>query len=213
MSATQINSHAAPAARAAGRRSDELEAAIARDPSRFRVLTGDRPTGPLHVGHLFGTLENRVRLQDLGVELFVLVADYQVLTDRDVADDLTGHVEELVLDYLAPFVEPTLVERFRFSREWMQGQFQRINNPHSGCFFLTAAQLARWAEQPDFAVPSARLFGPLESAATLGIMQYFRAYKPARENAAFLEIEHLDRRCLGKIFQPIPGQPSALRRG
>jgi predicted unusual protein kinase regulating ubiquinone biosynthesis (AarF/ABC1/UbiB family) len=36
---------------------------------------------------------------------------------------------ELVLDYLSPFVEPTLVERFRFSREWMQGQFQRINNP------------------------------------------------------------------------------------
>ena len=37
----------------------------------------------------------------------------------------------LVLDYLAPFVEPTLVERFRFSREWMQTQFQRINNPKS----------------------------------------------------------------------------------
>jgi hypothetical protein len=91
-------------------------------------------------------------------------------------------------------------------------RFQRVDNPHSGCFFLTAAQLARWVEQPDFAVPSARLFGPLESAATLGIMQYFRAYKPARENAAFLEIEHLDRRYLGKIFQPIPGEPSALRR-
>jgi predicted unusual protein kinase regulating ubiquinone biosynthesis (AarF/ABC1/UbiB family) len=38
---------------------------------------------------------------------------------------------QLVLDYLAPFVEPTQVERFRFSREWMQTQFQRINNPRS----------------------------------------------------------------------------------
>jgi predicted unusual protein kinase regulating ubiquinone biosynthesis (AarF/ABC1/UbiB family) len=38
---------------------------------------------------------------------------------------------ELVLEYLAPFVEPTKVERFRFSREWMQTQFQRINNPRS----------------------------------------------------------------------------------
>jgi hypothetical protein len=91
--------------------------------------------------------------------------------------------------------------------------FQRVDNPHAGCFFLTAAQLARWAAEPDFAVPSARLFGPLESAATLGIMQYFRAYKPARENAAFLEIEHLDRRYLGKIFWPVPGEPAALRRG
>jgi tryptophanyl-tRNA synthetase len=61
---------------------------IQADPGRFRVLTGDRPTGPLHLGHLFGTLRNRVRLQDMGVELFVIVADYQVLTDRDVADRL-----------------------------------------------------------------------------------------------------------------------------
>ena len=91
--------------------------------------------------------------------------------------------------------------------------FQRVDNPHSGCFFVNAAQLAHWAAQPDFAAPSTRLFGPLESAATLGIIQYFRAYKPARENAAFLEIEHLDHRYLGKILHPIPGEPSGLRLG
>jgi hypothetical protein len=39
--------------------------------------------------------------------------------------------------------------------------FQRVNNPHSGCFFLSAAQLARWAAQPDFAAPSTAFFGPL----------------------------------------------------
>ncbi|MEV0201894.1 tryptophan--tRNA ligase [Nonomuraea sp. NPDC050691] len=87
-------------------RSAHLEELIREDPGRFRVLTGDRPTGRLHLGHYFGTLHNRVRLQDLGVEMFVLVADYQVLTDRDVADDLTGHVEELVLDHLAIGVDP-----------------------------------------------------------------------------------------------------------
>jgi predicted unusual protein kinase regulating ubiquinone biosynthesis (AarF/ABC1/UbiB family) len=42
----------------------------------------------------------------------------------------------LVLDYLSPFVEPTQVERFRFSREWMQGQFQRLNNPKEPTFTL-----------------------------------------------------------------------------
>jgi tryptophanyl-tRNA synthetase len=83
-----------------------LEELVLKDPGRFRVLTGDRPTGRLHLGHYFGTLHNRVRLQDLGVETFVLVADYQVLTDRDVADNLTEHVEELVLDYLAIGVDP-----------------------------------------------------------------------------------------------------------
>ncbi len=87
-------------------RSAELELEIQADPSRFRVLTGDRPTGPLHLGHLFGTLQNRVRLQNLGVDLFVIVADYQVLTDRDVADRLAETVEGLVLDYLAVGIDP-----------------------------------------------------------------------------------------------------------
>ncbi|WP_187363844.1 tryptophan--tRNA ligase [Streptomyces piniterrae] len=87
-------------------RSAVLEERILKDPGQFRVLTGDRPTGRLHLGHYFGTLQNRVRLQDLGVEMFVIIADYQVLTDRDVADNLTTHVEELVLDYLAIGVDP-----------------------------------------------------------------------------------------------------------
>ncbi|MGW1373038.1 tryptophan--tRNA ligase [Streptomyces sp. NPDC002446] len=91
---------------AAQARSAVLERLIRDEPGRFRVLTGDRPTGRLHLGHYFGTLHNRVRLQELGVEMFVLIADYQVLTDRDVADDLAGHVEELVLDYLAVGVDP-----------------------------------------------------------------------------------------------------------
>ncbi|MDH6121834.1 tryptophan--tRNA ligase [Kitasatospora sp. GAS204B] len=73
---------------------------------RPRVLTGDRPTGPLHLGHYFGSLQNRVRLQAEGAELFVVIADYQVLTDRDVADRLGDHVRELVLDYLAVGIDP-----------------------------------------------------------------------------------------------------------
>ena len=67
---------------AATARSAGIEAELSRVPRSFRILTGDRPTGPLHLGHYFGTLQNRVRLQDLGVELFVLIADYQVITDR-----------------------------------------------------------------------------------------------------------------------------------
>ncbi|MEU6390963.1 tryptophan--tRNA ligase [Streptomyces sp. NPDC046939] len=82
------------------------EELIRKEPGRHRVLTGDRPTGRLHLGHYFGTLHNRVRLQDLGVETFVLVADYQVLTDRDVAENLTEYVEELVLDHLAVGIDP-----------------------------------------------------------------------------------------------------------
>lgn len=79
---------------------------IRRDPCSLRVLTGDRPTGPLHVGHLFGTLQNRVGLQRLGARLFVVIADYQALTDRAVAPRLTEHVEGLLLDYLATGIDP-----------------------------------------------------------------------------------------------------------
>ncbi|NDU76209.1 tryptophan--tRNA ligase [Actinomadura sp. DSM 109109] len=94
-------------------RSRELEERVAADPGAFRILTGDRPTGPLHLGHYFGTLANRVRLQRAGVELFVLVADYQVLTDRDVADHLSRHVEGLVADYLAAGIDPSTATIFR----------------------------------------------------------------------------------------------------
>jgi tryptophanyl-tRNA synthetase len=87
-------------------RSTELDAQITIDASRFTVLTGDRPTGPLHLGHYFGTLANRVRLQEAGARLFVLVADYQVLTDRDVADRLADHVAGMVADYLAIGIDP-----------------------------------------------------------------------------------------------------------
>ncbi|WNI30712.1 tryptophan--tRNA ligase [Streptomyces sp. ITFR-6] len=83
-----------------------LEERIRRYPERFRVLTGDRPTGALHLGHYFGTLHNRVRLQDLGVETFIVIPDYQVLTDRDVAERLTATMEGLLLDYLAVGIDP-----------------------------------------------------------------------------------------------------------
>ena len=100
-----------PPARAAApapRRPDVLtfDEVLATDPARFRVLTGDRPTGPLHVGHLFGTLAPRVRLQRHGVETVVVVADHQVVTDRDDPGDVRANVREVVLDQLAAGLDP-----------------------------------------------------------------------------------------------------------
>ncbi|MDG4858617.1 tryptophan--tRNA ligase [Streptomyces sp. T-3] len=105
----------APDIATARRRSAEIEEQLRRDPSGFRVLTGDRPTGQLHLGHYFGTLRNRVRLQNLGVDTFVIVADYQVLTDRDIAEHLNEHVEDLVLDYLAAGIDPERATMFAHS--------------------------------------------------------------------------------------------------
>jgi len=87
-------------------KSKEIAQDIVVHPSKYRVLTGDRPTGNLHIGHYFGSLMNRVQIQNLGVETYVVIADYQVLTDRDAFDKISEYVYELVLDYLACGLDP-----------------------------------------------------------------------------------------------------------
>ena len=73
-----------------------------------RILTGDRPTGQLHLGHYVGTLANRVRLQD-EYELFLLIADYHALTrnvEKSHILNTREHIRDLVLDYLAVGIDP-----------------------------------------------------------------------------------------------------------
>ncbi len=96
-------------------RSVELDAEIAVDPSRFRVLTGDRPTGDLHIGHYFGTLANRVALQRRGVETFIVIADYQVIADRDGVGPIRERVCSMVTDYLAIGLDPDRTTIFTHS--------------------------------------------------------------------------------------------------
>ncbi|MBE1591077.1 tryptophan--tRNA ligase [Nonomuraea angiospora] len=78
------------------------------------VLTGDRPTGPLHLGHYFGSLANRVTLQDK-FPMYVLIADYQVITDRDLPGAIQRNITELLLDYLAVGIDPAKVTIFQHS--------------------------------------------------------------------------------------------------
>ena len=83
--------------------------------------------------------------------------------------------------------------------------FERVDNVHAGCFFVDPAQLARLCALPEFGHPTDVFFGPLESAATLPLMRAFEVYKPARENAGFLEAQHLGRRFLfAKAPDPVP---------
>lgn len=102
--------------REAQRRSDAIWAKLrGGETAGLRVLTGDRPTGALHIGHLFGTLQNRVRVQDLGVETFIVIADYQVLTDRDTAENVDANVRDVLLDYLAAGLDPARATIFPHS--------------------------------------------------------------------------------------------------
>lgn len=92
---------------AAQERSQRLESDLRKNPKKYRVLTGDRPTGRLHVGHLFGSLQNRVRLHKLGVHTFIVIADYQVLTDRETFESIAENIKELTIDYLSVGIDPT----------------------------------------------------------------------------------------------------------
>jgi tryptophanyl-tRNA synthetase len=75
---------------------------------RRRILTGDRPTGRLHLGHWVGSIANRVRLQE-EYECYFIIADWHTLTTRpekSAIDEIPGHIREMVLDYLACGIDP-----------------------------------------------------------------------------------------------------------
>lgn len=76
--------------------------------TKKRILTGDRPTGKLHLGHWVGSLQNRVRLQD-EYDCFFIIADLHTLTTRPEKDALAEvpvNIREMVLDYLALGIDP-----------------------------------------------------------------------------------------------------------
>ncbi len=71
-----------------------------------RILTGDRPTGKMHVGHYVGSLKNRVKLQD-SYDQFVMIADVQALTDNfNNPEKVRASIKEVLLDYLAVGIDP-----------------------------------------------------------------------------------------------------------
>ena len=87
-------------------KSNAIREGLAKTPEKFTMLTGDRPTGRLHLGHYFGTLKGRVELQSMGAKTNVLIADYQVITDRDTTEHIQDNVYNMVMDYLACGIDP-----------------------------------------------------------------------------------------------------------
>ena len=77
--------------------------------NKKRILTGDRPTGRLHIGHYFGSLKKRVELQNSGeYDQYILIADVQALTDNfNNPDKVRKNVRELAIDYLSCGIDPT----------------------------------------------------------------------------------------------------------
>ena len=73
------------------------------------ILTGDRPTGPLHIGHYVGSLKGRVELQNSGIydKVFIMIADAQALTDNaEHPEKVRQNIIEVALDYLSCGLDP-----------------------------------------------------------------------------------------------------------
>jgi tryptophanyl-tRNA synthetase len=102
------------------------------------ILTGDRPTGPLHLGHYVGSLRNRVRLQAEHRQ-FVMIADLQALTDTEPAK-VRGNVLEVAFDYLAVGLDP------QQSTLFIQSQLPEL--AELTVFFLNLVSVARLERNP-----------------------------------------------------------------
>ena len=76
-----------------------------------RILTGDRPTGKLHIGHYFGSIKKRVEMQNSGkYDMYILIADVQALTDNfNNPEKVRKNVRELLIDYLSCGLDPEKV--------------------------------------------------------------------------------------------------------
>ncbi|KTD45540.1 tryptophanyl tRNA synthetase [Legionella rubrilucens] len=104
------------------------------------ILTGDRPTGPLHLGHYIGSLANRVKLQE-SYEQFVMIADVQALTDNfENPGKIIENLHEVALDYLAVGIEPDK------STIFIQSQIPEL--PELTQYFLNLVTLGRLERNP-----------------------------------------------------------------
>lgn len=136
------------------------------------ILTGDRPTGKLHLGHFVGSLENRVKLQaDPNNELFIMIADQQALTDNAKnPEKVLASVKEVALDYLAVGLDPSK------STIFIQSQIPQL--PELTVYYLNLVTLARLERNPTVkseikekefgkSIPSGFLVYPVSQAADI----------------------------------------------
>lgn len=104
------------------------------------ILTGDRPTGPLHVGHYIGSLLNRVKLQD-EYKQYVMVADVQALTDNFAhPEKIRDNIVEVICDYLAVGIDSTKTTIF------LQSKIPAI--PELTLYYMNLVTVARVARNP-----------------------------------------------------------------
>ena len=107
------------------------------------ILTGDRPTGRLHLGHYVGSLRQRVELQNSGAydDIYIMIADAQALTDNaDNPEKIRENILEVALDYLSVGIDPDKASIF------IQSQIQALTE--LSFYYMNLVTVARLQRNP-----------------------------------------------------------------
>ncbi|MCL5957779.1 MAG: tryptophan--tRNA ligase [Chloroflexi bacterium] len=176
-----------------------------------RLLTGDRPTGKLHLGHLVGSLQNRVRLQG-EYECFFVVADFHILTTRlENLDQTRDNVRDVVLDYLSVGIDPAR------STIYLQSLIPQVPELHLlFSMLVTVPRLERVPTLKDvvrdlrLGNPSYGLLGyPVLQAADI-LMVKAEAVPVGRDQLSHIEVTREIARRFNQLFGPVLPEPEAV---
>lgn len=184
-------------------------------PTKKRLLTGDRPTGRLHLGHYVGSMANRVKLQDQ-YDCYFIIADLHMLTtkpQKDAIDELRGNVREMVLDYLAVGIDPIK------STIYLQSAIHAVYEMN--LFFEMLVTLPRLTRLPsikdmakaakfeDDAVPFGLIGYPVLQAADI-LMPMAHIVPVGKDNEAHIEITREIARRFNFLYGETFPEPDAL---
>jgi tryptophanyl-tRNA synthetase len=182
---------------------------------RRRLLTGDRPTGKLHLGHYVGSIANRVKLQD-EYDCYFLIADLHMLTtkpEKEAIDALRPNVHDMVLDYLACGIDPTK------STIYLQSAVHAVYEMN--LFFgmlVTLPRLSRLpsikdmakaAKMEDESVPFGLIGYPVLQAADI-LMPRAHLVPVGKDNEAHIEITREIARRFNHLYGETFPEPTAM---
>lgn len=180
---------------------------------RKRILTGDRPTGKLHLGHYVGSLKNRVALQD-DYECYFIIADLHTLTTRpekEHVEELAHNIYDVVLDYLAVGIDPECSTIFLQSavRETFELQllFGNLVTLPRLTRLPSIKEMARAANMDDETVPFGLIGYPVLQAADI-LLPRAHLVPVGKDNEAHVEITREIARRFNRLYEaevfPIP---------
>jgi tryptophanyl-tRNA synthetase len=180
-----------------------------------RILTGDRPTGRLHLGHLVGSLLNRVKLQD-EYDTIIIIADLHVLTTKQAPADIreiAGNVRGLVLDYLASGLDPdkaTIYLQSAVPQVYeLNTLFQNLVTVSRLSRVPSIKDMARDAHLDEQSLPYGLLGYPVLQAADI-LLPKAHVVPVGRDNVSHVEVAREIARRFNTLYGEVFPEPEAL---